>query len=56
MYNNNSSNHAVSARLYSVKGYNRATDAEVARILLANYRNFAEWHIIIQLGFNNICR
>ena len=31
MYNNNSSNHAVSARLYSVKVYNRAlTDAEVA--------------------------
>ena len=31
MYNNNSSDHAVSARLYSVKVYNRAlTDAEVA--------------------------
>ena len=31
MYNNNTSNHAVSARLYSVKVYNRAlTDAEVA--------------------------
>ena len=40
MYNNNSSNHAVSARLYSVKVYNRAlTDAELLVILLAQLQS-----------------